>query len=400
MCECWYHAELSQTYAEQLLIRDGRDGAFLVRQSESVSGAFAICLLYLQQVHTYRVLPDENGLLSVQSMQGVEVKKFPRLRELIAAYRCKGKGLVTALHHPVGQQEVAKTGDHICKCPCWKDIIDTDSRCGLSQSDGSRRTRNTTLQESLQTTRRQDQGQCALMAELEKVCNNLDREINATWQSLKTLAQVFGQTCILLHPKGDQVSVLDSLICSISSVLQLLSTLENKAKQAYNEGVPGSSAAVDTHNSPGFKTCRGKESQQMKQSDQAWTQRTAPQSLSVFVGTWNMGGASPPRSLSSWLSARKAEEDPDNPSVCMSHDLYMIGTQENPQGDREWAEFLRTTLISHTMKQYKLVCVHSIGGIKLVLLVREEYEYLISHVQTSTVRTGISNTLGTILSMG
>ncbi|CAJ0964523.1 unnamed protein product [Ranitomeya imitator] len=41
-----------------------------------------------------------------------------------------------------------------------------------------------------------------------------------------------------------------------------------------------------------------------------------------------------------------------------------------------------------------MVCVHSLGGIKLALLVREEYEYFISNVHTSTVRTGISNTLG------
>ncbi|XP_075690401.1 phosphatidylinositol 3,4,5-trisphosphate 5-phosphatase 2A-like [Rhinoderma darwinii] len=390
MCECWYHAELSQIFAEQLLIRDGRDGAFIVRQSESVSGAFAICLMYLQQVHTYRVLPDENGLLSVQSVQGVEVKKFPGLRELIAAYRCKGNGLMTALHYPVSQQGVAKAADHICKCPCWNDKVYTDSRFGLSQRDGSHGTDSTILQERKQTIKRQDLGQCALMAELEKVCKNLDREIKATWQSLKTLAQVFGHTSMVLLSKGDQVSTfLDCLICSISGVLQLLSTLENMTKQACNEGFSGSSITLATHNSPCVKTCRGKEPQHIKQSDQTRPQRIAPQSLSVFVGTWNMGDSSPPCSLSSWLSARRDEENLDT-----SHDFYMIGTQENPQGDREWAEFLRTALISQTMKQYKLVCLHSLGGIKLVLLVREEYEYLISHVQTSTVRTGISNTLG------
>ncbi|XP_069842798.1 phosphatidylinositol 3,4,5-trisphosphate 5-phosphatase 2A-like [Dendropsophus ebraccatus] len=394
MCECWYHAEVSQTYAEQLLMRDGRDGAFLVRQSESVSGAFAICIMYLQQVHTYRILPDENGLLSVQSMQGVEVRKFPRLRELIAAYRCKGNGLVTALLYPVGCHGVAKAGDHTCKCLCHKDIIFTDSRSGLPQCDGSRRNRTATLQESQQATQGQDPGQCALMAELEKVCKYLDREIKVTCQSLKTLAQVFGHASIALFPKGDQVFILDGLIGNISDVLQLLSTLENKAKLVYNEGVSVSSPTSATHSSPGIKISKMKESQQIKQSDQARPQMTAPQSLSVFIGTWNMGGSSPPRSLSSWLSARKVEGNLDNPSVCTSHDLYMIGTQENPQGDREWAELLRTALVSQTMKQYKLVCVHSIGGIKLVLLVKEEYEYLISHVQTSTVRTGISNTLG------
>ncbi|KAM3912350.1 phosphatidylinositol 3,4,5-trisphosphate 5-phosphatase 2A-like [Leptodactylus fuscus] len=390
MCECWYHAEISQTVAEQLLIRDGRDGAFLVRQSESVSGAFAICLLYLQQVHTYRVLPDENGLLSVQSFQGVEVKKFPRLRELIAAYRYKGNGLVTALHYPLGRPGGAKAGDHISKCSCWNDA---DSRCGLSQRDGSHRTHNTSLQESHQATRRQDLGQCALMEELEKECKNLDREITETWQSLKTLAEVFGHTSTVLLSRGDQLSILDSLICSVSGVLQLLSTLENKAKQTCSEGVSGSPTTLVTHNSPGIKACRTKEPLHIKQSDQTWPQRTVPQSLSVFVGTWNMGNSSPPRSLSSWLSARKVEGNLDN-SSCRSHDLYLIGTQENPQGDRDWADFLRTTLISQTMKQYKLVCVHSIGAIKLVLLVREEYEHLVSHVQTSTVRTGISNTLG------
>ncbi|XP_077141067.1 phosphatidylinositol 3,4,5-trisphosphate 5-phosphatase 2B-like [Ranitomeya variabilis] len=394
MCECWYHAELSQMYAEQLLNRNGRDGAFLVRQSESVGGAFAICLMYLQQVHTYRVLPDENGLLSVQSVEGVEVKKFPSLRELIGAYRCKGNGLVTGLHYPVGRQGEAKAGDHVCKCQCWKEIVNTEVKCSSSQGDGSNRILNTTLQEIQPATRRQELGHCSLMAELEKTCKNLYSEVKDTLHSLKTLDQVFGQTSMLILPTGDQVDILDGLMCSIPAVLQSLSALEHKAKQTYNEGISGLPTPLTTCHSPGIKTYRAKESQHLKQSDKISTQKTAPQSLSVFVGTWNMGGSTPPRSLSSWLSARKIEGNLDSASVCVSYDLYMIGTQENPQGDREWAEFLRTTLISQTMNQYKLVCVHSLGGIKLALLVREEYEYFISNVHTSTVRTGISNTLG------
>ncbi|XP_068103739.1 phosphatidylinositol 3,4,5-trisphosphate 5-phosphatase 2B-like isoform X2 [Hyperolius riggenbachi] len=392
MCDCWYHAELSQASAEQLLIRDGRDGAFLVRQSESVSGAYAICLMYQQQVHTYRVLPEENGLLAVQAVQGIEVRRFSGLCKLVSAYRRKGNGLVTALCHPIGRERLGKneqTYDDVRKCSCWKDNTSADSKRLLSPRGASKSIRTPVLQKDCSLS--------ADSAELEEECLRLDREMKSTWSSLRTLAQLFGYVSATFSPDNDQMSPVDKLIDNMSDVLQLLSGLENKVTQMFQGFVAESSfSSAAQPVSPKLPVTRSSEkasrrNEQVIQND--LLRRSIPQNLSVFIGTWNMGGTSPPYSLISWI-AGKNNGTSDDPGSCEPCDLYMIGSQENPQGDREWAEFLRTTLISYTSKNYKVVCTHSVGGIKLVILVKEQYELLISRVQISTVKTRISNTLG------
>ncbi|XP_072285422.1 phosphatidylinositol 3,4,5-trisphosphate 5-phosphatase 2-like isoform X2 [Pyxicephalus adspersus] len=327
--------------------------------------------------------------LCARSVQGVEVRRFIRLSDLISAYRRRGNGLVTALHFPVGGERLERETDNdIHRCSCWIDDTFADPKKLLKPRGLSNTTHNGFLQEGF-----------PLSAELENECSRLDREITATWSSLRILAQLFGCMSNINFQDNDQITAVDKLIHEMSDVLQLLSSLENKATKTFQDCVIASSAARTEMSprveSPGEKITRKQALQQVRQSEQNNPSgRIAPRDLSVFIGTWNMGGSPPPRSLVSWLSAKNLKGSPEEGKSCDQHDLYMIGTQENPQGDREWAECLRAAIISNTSKNYKVVCAHSVGGIKLVLLVKEEYEHLISHVHTSSVRTRISNTLG------
>lgn len=67
------------------------------------------------------------------------------------------------------------------------------------------------------------------------------------------------------------------------------------------------------------------------------------------------GSAPPPRSLASWLTSRGLGRAQDETTACIPHDIYVIGTQENSLGDREWVEFLRASLKTLMAIDYRVV---------------------------------------------
>ncbi|MEQ2297633.1 hypothetical protein AMECASPLE_036578, partial [Ameca splendens] len=64
---------------------------------------------FKRHVHTYRILPDPDGLLAVQTTQGVQVNCFRTLEDLVLGYQQPHKGLVIPLLYPVSHD--TDTGD-------------------------------------------------------------------------------------------------------------------------------------------------------------------------------------------------------------------------------------------------------------------------------------------------
>lgn len=46
---------------------------------------------------------------------------------------------------------------------------------------------------------------------------------------------------------------------------------------------------------------------------------------------------------------------PDEATALLPHDIYAVGTQENPQGEKEWSEHIKATLRSYTHIEFKQV---------------------------------------------
>ncbi|XP_009463633.1 PREDICTED: phosphatidylinositol 3,4,5-trisphosphate 5-phosphatase 2-like [Nipponia nippon] len=514
----WYHRDISRVVAEELLAKAGRDGCFLVRDSESVSGAYALCLLFQRHVHTYRILPDDEGLLSVQTIQGIQAKCFRTLPDLIGAYQQPNNGLVTPLLYPVHRARQAAdedsdgedgrgSGHAASAVPAGGAGAGTwlsapvAGRTHISQQLHQRLQEqvhsspasdfmgfmaeylNHHLQLDLEALRHGHPQLRHLSTALVTACRALHSEIDFTLAGLETLARVFDPPVSPRSPAREQGLLtsdpdLELLLNKISTVNHLLSSLEKKVLKSLQETVsrhnlalPSVAAApppaakplavqsfevkvgksqraaltVDVESGTVAITKRGsgspeetipqdkilqlikyqsvqskvrlvydREPQKSLSRDfvfpnarkrEAFCQLLQlmkiqhsnldePDLISVYVGTWNMGSTPPPRSLASWLTSRGLGRTQDETTACIPHDIYVIGTQENSLGDREWVEFLRASLKTLMAIDYRVIALQCLWSIKIVVLVKPEHERRISHVHTSSVKTGIANTLG------
>ncbi|NXF78618.1 SH21A protein, partial [Sclerurus mexicanus] len=96
-----YHGGISREAGEKLLLEAGVDGSYLLRDSETIPGAYCLCVLHQGYVYTYRVSQTETGSWSAETAPGVQRRLFRKVHNLISAFQKPNQGIVTPLQHPV-----------------------------------------------------------------------------------------------------------------------------------------------------------------------------------------------------------------------------------------------------------------------------------------------------------
>ncbi|XP_061153063.1 phosphatidylinositol 3,4,5-trisphosphate 5-phosphatase 1 [Syngnathus typhle] len=502
----WCHGYITRSKTEDLLSKAAKDGSFLIRDSESIQGAFALCVLFQNQVYTYRILPNEDKKLSVQASEGVPIRFFSMLPELVEAYHDPNMGLITHLQYAVQREEEHYEEPESNNPPpqlpprtfMANDLKDGDTRSSDQVEKSLSDTFLMRLQHMDMTTIPEEQQ--ALISDYFRTCICLDAEqVQSGNTSLPGLKKLTGAICKNLNSEISRIlpaleichRALDQHLSSgigklpkqipadpnqlvslrLEQLTKLLYSIEDRAINAvfnsvgYEGGhrkslippvvfeVKQESLGISTklflkvdveggklhfkkakdgpddkyfaHNKIRqlvksqkmhaklvivvetekekilrkeyvFDNTKKREGfcQLLQQMKNKHSEKPEPDMITVFVGTWNMGNAGPPRNITSWFQCKGQGKTQDDTADHIPHDIYVIGTQEDPLGEREWADTVKAVLRDITNISFKQVVIQTLWNIRILVLAKPEHENRISHVFSDSVKTGIANTLG------
>ncbi|XP_061895446.1 phosphatidylinositol 3,4,5-trisphosphate 5-phosphatase 1 isoform X3 [Entelurus aequoreus] len=504
--QAWCHGNITRSKTEDLLSKAGRDGSFLIRDSESIQGAFALCVLFQNCVYTYRILPNEDKKLSVQASEGVPIRFFSMLPELVEAYQNPSMGLITHLQYAVQREEELEEEPENKDLPPQlppRDFPAGEVKDGATKSceqghKGLSETFLMRLQHMDMSTIAEEQQALILdyfrtsvcldaeqvqngnhnLPGLKKlttaICKNLNGEISRVLPALEVCQRALDQQPwpgTGPPPRQIPADCGQSVSIRLEHLNKVLYSLEEKAKNAvfdsvgYEGGhkkslippvvfeVKQESLGISTKmfmkvdveggklhitklkDGPDdkyfvhdkirqlvksqkmhaklvivvetekekilrrefvFDNAKKREGfcQLLQQMKNKHSGKPEPDMITVFVGTWNMGNAGPPHGTSSWFQCKGQGRTQDDTADLIPHDIYVVGTQEDPLGEKEWADAVKSVLRSVTNIHFKQVAVHTLWNIRIVVLAKPEHENRISHVCSDSVKTGIANTLG------
>ncbi|XP_030623425.1 SH2 domain-containing protein 1B [Chanos chanos] len=121
-----YHGAISRQKCEELLDKKGKDGSYLIRDSETIQGALCLCVYKKKVVYTYRILQGHNGYYTLQTSSGVEERFFKTLQELISHYKRKNQGLAIHLRHSVKRKTQVPISCDPDDSPDYENVEDSD----------------------------------------------------------------------------------------------------------------------------------------------------------------------------------------------------------------------------------------------------------------------------------
>ncbi|XP_074530934.1 SH2 domain-containing protein 1A-like [Halichoeres trimaculatus] len=104
-----YHGPIGREEGERRLAQDGRNGCYLVRNSDSMEGVYCLCVLSDGYVYTYRLHKDSTGTWTAETTPGVQKRYFRQVKNLIATFQKAGQGIASPLLYPVTAQRRAQT---------------------------------------------------------------------------------------------------------------------------------------------------------------------------------------------------------------------------------------------------------------------------------------------------